>query len=216
MDFFSLHEKITEFHNFPSYLLSKFRYKEIDLKKGGAYKVKSNEFIIILGGLLVKEDCNRITKMCQYSFDIEGSFIFNVGDDKTCNLSNIKNSHIAVLDSNMIFDNLEKDGLLVHLFLEQYLKAEKNMDFLKVNFSNSNERIIHSMLQIARLNQRAFNLPCLVFPKEIKVINLAKYCNCNRVTVSRLLNKLKDGKYIFTEKDGLMIPEESISDLLNM
>ncbi|MBC1521756.1 Crp/Fnr family transcriptional regulator [Listeria aquatica] len=216
MDFLSLHEKVTEHNNFSHFLLNKFEYKEIDLGKRATYSVESNEFIIIMGGLLVKENCNRISKIRQYSFDLEGDFIFNLEDDETCYLDNIKDCRIAVLDKNIIFDMLEKDGLLVHLFLEKYLKAEEDMDFLKLHFLNSNKRIIHSMLQISRLNQQAFKLPHLIFPKEIKLTNLAKYCNCNRVTVSRLLSKLKNENYIFVEEEGLMIPEESISDLLDM
>ncbi len=217
MDFLTLHKKMIEHHNFACFLLNKFKYKKtINLRKKKEYKVKSDDFIIILSGLLVKKSNNQISGIPKYSFGLEGDFIFNVEDSATCYLNNIKNSYIAVFDKNVIFDVLEKDSLLVHLFLEKYLRAEKDIDFSNLFFLKSNKRIIHIMLQISKLNQQVFKLPHLVFPKEINATNLAKYCNCNRVTVSRLLNKLKNENYIFTEKDGLMIAEESISDLLNI
>ncbi len=216
MDFLSLHEKITEHQNLSLFLLNKFKYKKIELKKNIEYRVKENEFIIVLNGLSIKKISNRITKDYQYSFNSEGDFIFMIEDDETYYLSNIRKCHIAVLNKDEIFDALEKDGLLVHLFLEQYLKVEEEMHFLNLQLLNSNKRIIHYILQISRLNQQAFKLPYLLFPKEITVTSLAKYCNCNRITASRLLSKLKEKKYIFPEEKGFMIPEENIEELLNL
>ncbi|WP_088816284.1 MULTISPECIES: Crp/Fnr family transcriptional regulator [Listeria] len=216
MDFLSLHEKITEHQNLSLFLLSKFKYKKTELKKNMEYRVKENEFIIVLNGLSIKKINNRITGEYQYSFNSEGDFIFMVEDDETYYLSNIKKCHIAILNKDAIFDTLEEDGLLVHLFLEQYLKVEEEMHFLNLQLLNSNKRIIHYILQISRLNQQAFKLPYLLFPKEITVTSLAKYCNCNRITASRLLSKLKEKKYIFPEEEGFMIPEENVEYLLNM
>ncbi|EMG29438.1 hypothetical protein X560_2052 [Listeria fleischmannii 1991] len=216
MDFLSLHEKITEHQNLSLFLLNKFSHRKIELKKNSEYNVLENEFIIVLNGLLIKRNSNRITGEYQYSFDSEGDFIFTVGEEENYYLSNIKKCQIAVLNKEIVFDALEKDGLLVHLFLEQYLKVEEEMHFFNLHLLNSNKRIIHYILQISRLNQQTFKLPYLLFPKEITVTSLAKYCNCNRITASRLISKLKEQHYIFPEKEGFMIPEENIEYLLEM
>ncbi|EUJ44847.1 Crp/Fnr family transcriptional regulator [Listeria fleischmannii] len=132
MDFLSLHEKITEHQNLSLFLLNKFSHRKIELKKNSEYNVLENEFIIVLNGLLVKRNSNRITGEYQYSFDSEGDFIFTVGEEENYYLSNIKKCQIAVLNKEIVFDALEKDGLLVHLFLEQYLKVEEEMQFFQL------------------------------------------------------------------------------------
>ncbi|WP_239256598.1 hypothetical protein [Listeria ilorinensis] len=206
MDFITLHEKVMEYGTFSHYISKKYEYHSHTLKGNETIVIPKNKIIVVKSGMVAHNIKNKYGES-QFELCTAGDIIFQ-SKNTVLDIENIKNGELRIFDRNIVLDGLEKEGLLPHLFFDKALKAEEELLLLQNNSSNVRKKILKLLIEVAELNKKEFGLDALIVPKEMTKVKIAKYCNCNRISVTRLIRALEMRQMVMISAEGIYLNDK--------
>ncbi|MBC1605361.1 Crp/Fnr family transcriptional regulator [Listeria rocourtiae] len=207
LSFLDTHSLITQDKNFGQYLVKKFPYTEHTLGRYKPFRVNYGNILVVSSGITLKE-YKVNAESSYYEFRTPHDVIFNPHKDDELTVRSLKKAKIKVFQHKQVMDTLESDGLLQHFFLEQ---LSHNLSEIKEQFGirnmNVRDRVKLIIIQLARLNQVAFQMDGLFIPETLNNVEISKFCDCSRGYVSETLNYLKKLNIIIKRNGGWVIDD---------
>lgn len=191
MDFISLHEKVTEGNNLFYFLLDMFPFEKKRMRRTEEYHVETTSLIVVTKGIVAKKTKHFNTENGIYSLLVQGSILWLMNHEEDIVLENEHDAEIAILNKSVVFEKLDRDGLLSHLLLEQLIQKQKEYQFQSYILHDGKARIAAILLYLAALNKEMYSFDNFIIPYNTRFTKLASYGYCSRSLVAKTVKELE-------------------------
>lgn len=217
MDFISLHERVIEDNNLFDFLLDIFPCEKRKLKRTEEYTLDMDHLVLVTHGIVAKKTQYIDSGTAVYSLLMHGSIIWPTNHEEKLILENEHNAEVAILNKDEVFDKLDRDGLLVHLLLEQLAQKHTEYRFQSNILISRKSRIVATILHLATLNQKIYGFNKPIIPYNVRFTKLASYGNCSRSLVAKTIKELET-HHVIKQNDKKMeiASQKDVHKLINI